>query len=216
MIHDPIRVQLAEDHEVVRTGFRCLLDHESDIVVVAESANGLQACRDYDEYNPDLLVIDISMTGMNGLEAIRRILSRHPNARILVLSMHTGLIAERALQQGARGFLSKQCAARELIMAIRKVMQGECYLDSCLHIPASTEKQKVGGTLVSALSKRELEVCMLLADGHSVSGISEQLHLSEKTVYTYRANLFHKLGVASVVELVQIVSMLGIHSAFQV
>lgn len=214
MTPDTIRVQLAEDHEVVRAGFRYLLDHESDIVVVAESANGLQACRDYDKYRPDILVIDISMAEMNGLEAIRRILSRHADARILVLSMHTGLIAERALQQGARGFISKQCAARELITAIRRVMAGVRYLDSSLLERTMTRVQEPSKDDALQLSKRELEVCMLLADGQSVSHISDQLHLSEKTVYTYRSSLFRKLGVATVVELVQMVSLLGIHSSF--
>lgn len=211
MSPSPIRVQLAEDHEVVRTGFRCLLGHEDDIEVVAESANGVQSCRDYERYHPDVLVIDISMTDMNGLEAMRRILGRDPEARILVLSMHSGLVAERAMQQGARGFLSKQCAARELVMAIRKIAQGRCYIDSSLGMHASSANQNTGEDAAAALSKRELEVCMLLADGQSVSNISEHLHLSEKTVYTYRTNLFRKLGVATVVELVQMISLLGIH-----
>ena len=197
---DPIRVQLAEDHEVVRTGFRYLLDHEDDIVVVAESADGLQACRDYDRCKPDVLVIDISMAEMNGLEAMRRILARHADARILALSMHEGLIAERALQLGARGFVSKQGPARALITAIRKVMRGERYVDPSLGERAP-RVQTPGRNAIPSLSKRELEVCMLLSDGQSVSGISERLHLSEKTVYTYRANLFRKLGVATVVEL---------------
>ena len=207
----PIRVQLAEDHEVVRTGFRYLLDNEDDIVVVAESANGIQACRDYDTYNPDILVIDVSMAKMNGLEATHRILGRHPDACILVLSMHSGLVAERALQQGARGFLSKQCAARELVTAIRKIAQGGHYIDSSLNTQTSPGKQKTGQNPASTLSKRELEVCMLLASGQSVSNISEHLHLSEKTVYTYRTSLFRKLGVVTVVELVQIISLLGVH-----
>ena len=213
---DVIRVQLAEDHEVVRTGFRYLLDHEPDITVVAESASGLQACRDYDKHMPDILVIDISMEGMNGLEAMHRILRRHADARMLVLSMHDGMIAEQALQMGARGFISKQGAARELITAIRKVMRGERYVDPALRHRTMAHSQPQNQEAIPPLSKRELEVCMLLVDGQSVSGISEQLHLSEKTVYTYRSNLFRKLGVATVIELVQIVSLLGIHSTFQV
>lgn len=206
----PIRVQLADDHEVVRTGFRYLLDHEDDIIVVAESSNGIQACLDYDAYRPDVLLMDISMPDMNGLEAIRRILARDAQARILILSMHTSLVAERVLEQGARGFVSKHCAVRDLVVAIRQIMRGARYLDAETAEQLSLEKDSMGRTSLSPLSKRESEICMLLVDGRSVASIAERLHLSEKTVYTHREHILHKLGVATVLELAQLILFLGI------
>jgi two-component system, NarL family, invasion response regulator UvrY len=205
----PIRVQLAEDHEIVRTGFRYLLDYEHDMKVVAESSNGIQACQDYDAFRPDVLVLDISMPDMNGLETIRRILAQDAEARILILSMHTALVAERALRQGARGFFSKQCAIRDLVEAIRRIMQGERYLDAESAERLSLDRSNTGRTSLSPLSKRETEVCMLLVDGRSVSSIAERLHMSEKTVYTHREHILRKLGVATVVELVQLILFLG-------
>jgi two-component system, NarL family, invasion response regulator UvrY len=210
MASRPIRIQLAEDHEIVRTGFRYLLDNEPDMDLVAESADGVQACRHYGEYKPDVLVMDISMPDMHGLEAIHRILLRDPGARILVLSMHSGVVAERTLQEGARGFICKRSAARELVVAIRRIMQGERYLD-----PESAEQlsPRMENASPPSLSNRELEICMHLVDGRSVASIAEQMHLSEKTVYTHREHIMRKLGVATVVELTKLASILGIQLA---
>lgn len=209
---NPIRIQLAEDHEIVRAGFRYLLNNEADMEVVAESANGVLACRHYDEYKPDVLVMDISMPDMHGLEAIRRIMTHDPEACILVLSMHSGVVAERTLQEGARGFLSKRCASRELVMAIRRIMRGQRYIDPELTAQLSPNTEKVPPP---SLSNRELEICMHLVDGRSVSSIAEQMHLSEKTVYVHREHIMLKLGVATIVELTKLASVLGIHLTCQ-
>lgn len=206
MTDNSIRVQLAEDHEIVRTGFRYLVDNEHNMAVVAESANGIEACRHYELHQPDVLVMDVSMPDMHGLEAIRRILNHHPEARILVLSMHSGIVAARTLQQGASGFIGKRCAARELVMAIRRITAGGRYLDAETEAQLSPKWKKVP----SSLSSRELEICMHLAEGRPVSSIAEQMHLSEKTVYTHREHILRKLGLTSVVELAKLVSILGI------
>lgn len=207
MTGNPIRVQIAEDHEIVRTGFRYLVDNEHDMEVVSESVNGIEACRDYGRYKPDVLVMDISMPDMHGLEAIRRILVHHPGARILVLSMHSGVVAERTLHQGACGFINKRTAARELVAAIRRIMAGERYVDAETETQLSSKWKK---SVPSSLSNREMEICMHLADGRSVSSIAKQMHLSKKTVYSHRERIMLKLGVASVVELTKLITILGI------
>jgi two-component system, NarL family, invasion response regulator UvrY len=211
----PIRIQLAEDHEMVRSGFRLLLNSEEDLEVVAESANGLQACRDYDQHKPDVLVLDISLPDMKGLEVLRRILCRYPEARILVLSMHSSLVAEAALQQGARGFISKQCGVRGLTMAIRKIMRGEQFIDPETAEQLTRVKKEMGKTALSSLTKRELEVFRFLANGQSVSSTAKLMHLSEKTIYTHREHIMYKLGVKSMSALTQIALVLNMYSDFQ-
>lgn len=208
-----IRIQLAEDHEVVRSGFHYLLECEGDMEIVAESANGVQACRDYDQHKPDVLVLDISLPDMSGLEVIQRILSRYPEARILVLSMYAStVITEAALQLGARGYISKQCAVRDLVMAIRKLMRGEHYVEPESAEKLARSKREMDEASPLSLTKRELEVGRLLTKGQSVSSIAEQMHLSEKTVYTHREHILHKLGVKTVAALSQVAFILDIYT----
>ena len=208
-----VRVQLVDDHQIVRTGFRALLEKEGNMQVVAESATGKQACSDYDEYLPDILIMDISLPDISGLEAMRRILLSHPDARILALSMHTGMVAERAMDLGARGFVCKQSGAGTLLSAIRRIMRGGRYLDDAASGPWPI-KQDISGPHqpLHPLSKRELEICMLLTDGLSVTEIANTLYLSEKTVYTHRQHIMDKLDVTNTVELVQVAGRMGIHS----
>lgn len=209
------RIQLAEEHEVVRSAIRHLLESEDDIEVVAESADGEQACWDYDRCKPDALVMGLSLPGMNGLEVIRRILSRYPEARILILSMYSGHIAITALELGARGFISKGCSSRDLIMAIRKVIRGGHYVEPGLASQLAWKKGEKVKALLSSLTKRELEVFKLLADGQSVTSISKQMHLSGKTIYTHRERILRKLGVNSVALLTKIAILLDIDTQNQ-
>lgn len=202
-----IRLQLVDDHEMVRSGFRHLLEKEGDMRVVAESASGKLAYRDYAQYEPDVVIMDISLPDMSGLEVMRRILREYSKARILMLSMHAGLVAERAMQMGARGFICKRSGARELVKAIRQLMAGETYIDPAAGV--SEPGDEAAGSTGLSLSRRELEVCMLLAQGRSVAEIADQLHLSEKTVYTHRQRIMDKLGVSTSVELAQLVTRLG-------
>ncbi len=208
---ESIRVQLVDDHEIVRAGFRHLLEKEGDMQVVAESDSGKQACRDYNASLPDVLLMDISLPDISGLEAMHRILLAHPAARILVLSMHTGMVAERAMQLGARGFVCKRSGSTTLLTAIHAVMRGKRYLDNNAAIPLSI-KQAADPLkpLSQPLTRRELEICMHLTEGRSVGDIANALHLSDKTVYTHRQHIMDKLGVVTPVELAQVAARMGI------
>jgi len=207
MSNPPVRVQLVDDHEVVCAGFRHLLEHEGNMQVVAESPNGKQACKDFETHRPDILVMDISLPDISGLEVLRRILGDHADARVVMLSMHVGMVAERAMQLGARGFVCKRSGASALVSAIRSIMRGGRYLD-----PAAEVQQAMSAQQASMLSKRELEVCILLAQGKSVSDIARLIHLSEKTVYTHRQHIMDKLGVSTAIELAQVATRMGILS----
>lgn len=207
-----IRVQLVDDHEVVRTGFKFLLEKEGDVQVVSESSTGRAAYIDYIAYHPDILILDISLPDMSGLEAMRRILTKDQQAKVIVLSMYSGAVAERALQMGARGFVSKSSGARTLMLAIEQVMRGRRYLDAETGLQLPINEAKHDKPLHPVLTKRELEVCMLLVEGQTVSAIAEALFLSSKTVYTHREHIMDKLGATTSTELAQIAARMGIIS----
>jgi two-component system invasion response regulator UvrY len=141
---------------------------------------------------------------------MRRILLNHSEAKILVLSMHTGMVAERAMQMGARGFVCKGSGAGALLTAINRIMQGGRYLDDAAG--ADMPKQLADTGASKALTKRELEVCILLSEGRSVGDIAGIMHLSEKTVYTHRQHIMDKLGVSTSVDLAQVAARMGILS----
>jgi len=210
MHNKPVRLQLVDDHDVVRVGFRYLLEEAGKMQVVAESATGKQACCDYDAYLPDIIIMDISLPDISGLEAMHRILCKHPDARILMLSMHTGMVAERAMQLGARGFVCKRSGARALLSAIQAVMAGERYLDDAAGAQMPMQQDKSAQPSGSSLTRREVEVCLLLSEGRSVAEIAANLYLSEKTVYTHRKHIMEKLGVSTSVELARVATRMGI------
>lgn len=205
----PMRLQLVDDHEIVRDGFRQLLEQEEHIQIVAESANGKEACRHYEQYKPDIVIVDISLPDMSGLEVLRRILRFYPKARIIMLSMHSGLVANHAIQQGASGFICKSSGTRKLAQAIRQVMAGKTYLDPSASLEG--EENKPGSTSGAPLTKRELEVCLLLVEGKSIREIARLLHLSEKTIYTHRQRSMKKLAAATPIELTRLVERMGLH-----
>jgi two-component system invasion response regulator UvrY len=198
-----IRVMLVDDHAVVRTGFRLLLQSSKDIEVVAEAESGELACQRYAELTPDVTVMDIGMPGMGGLEAIRRIRARHPRARVLALSAHDDAIhASKALSEGAMGFLSKRTAPEILLEAVTQVAAGKRYLDSNVALKlALGELDGSAKSPVERLSEREFEVFMRLARGETVPRIAEDLRLSASTVGTHLYNIKQKLGVVNQAEL---------------
>jgi two-component system invasion response regulator UvrY len=198
-----IRVLLVDDHAVVRTGFRLLLQSQPDINVVAEAQSGEAACQMYAELTPDVVVMDLGMPGMGGLEALRRIRARNSAARVLALSAHDDpMHARRALREGALGFLSKRSAPEALIEAIASLAAGRRYLDPDLAQKlALAEIEGATRSPIEQLSEREFEVFIRLAGGATVLKIADDLKLSASTIGTHLYNIKQKLGVVNQSEL---------------
>lgn len=206
-----IRVMLVDDHAVVRMGFRLLLEGTPDIRVVAEADSGEEAVRQFSGVAPDVLVMDISMPGIGGLEALGRILAKEPAARILVLSAHEDAVhPQRVLKGGAAGYLSKRSAADALIEAIRHVAAGKTYLEPRIAQEMAVRQLTGERSPVEILSDREFEVFLLLAKGKSVNDIAEVLHLSPRTVGTHLYNIKQKLNAANQAELTLIAMRSGL------
>jgi two-component system invasion response regulator UvrY len=206
-----IRVLLVDDHTVVRTGFRLLLETVSDVRVVAEADSGEAACVRFDEATPDVVVLDLSMPGMGGLETIRRLRARNKDVRTLALSAHDDAMhARRALRQGALGFLSKRTAPETLLEAVRMVAAGQRYIDPKL--AQEIALAEVGGTPspVESLSEREFEVFLRLANGAAVPQIASELNLSASTVGTHLYNIKQKLQAGNQAELTLIALRAGL------
>ena len=198
-----IQVLLVDDHAVVRTGFRLLLQSQPDINVAAEAQSGEAACQIYAELNPDVVVMDLGMPGMGGLEALRRIRARNSAARVLALSAHDDpMHARRALREGALGFLSKRSAPETLIEAIATVAAGRRYIDPSLAQKlALAEIEGATRSPIEQLSEREFEVFIRLAGGATVQRIADDLKLSASTIGTHLYNIKQKLGVVNQSEL---------------
>jgi len=198
-----IRVLLVDDHAVVRTGFRLLLQTSREVTVVGEAESGEAACQCYAELSPEVVVMDIAMPGMGGVEALRRLRAHDPQARVLALSAHDDpMHARRALREGALGFLSKRSAPEALLEAIAAVAAGKRYID-----PRVAQRLALEGlddsesSPIKRLSEREFEVFIRLARGASVQRIAEDLRLSASTVGTHLYNVKQKLGVSNQSEL---------------
>jgi len=198
-----IRVLLVDDHAVVRTGFRLLLQSLAEVSVIAEAESGEAACQRFLELTPDVVVLDLAMPGMGGLEALRRIRARHPQARVLALSAHDDpMHARRALREGALGFLSKRSAPEALVEAVTTVAAGRRYID--INLAQKLALAEIEGTAkppIEQLSEREFEVFIRLARGATVQKIAEDLKLSASTVGTHLYNIKQKLQVTNQSEL---------------
>ncbi len=197
-----IRVMLVDDHAMVRMGFRMLLGGTSEIEVVGEAEDGESAYQQYATLKPDVVVMDLSMPGMGGIEALRRLVARDRDARVLALSAHEDTAhPRRALKAGALGYVSKRSAPEELIDAVRAVATGRVYLGAELARKLAVQDLAGAGSPVEQLSEREFAVFLLLAKGQSVAQIAETLHLSPNTVGTHLYNTKQKLGVSNQAEL---------------
>jgi two-component system, NarL family, invasion response regulator UvrY len=206
-----IRVMLVDDHAVVRMGFRLLLQGTPDIEVVAEADSGEEAVRQFPEVSPDVVVMDISMPGIGGLEAIGRILARQPAARILVLSAHEDVMhARRVLKAGAAGYLTKRSAAEALIQAIRQVGQGKTFLEGSIAQQLAMQQLSGEQSPVDMLSEKEFKVFLALAQGQSVAEIADVMSLSPRTIGTHLYNIKQKLGASNQAELAIIAIRAGL------
>lgn len=195
-----IRVLLVDDHKLIRVGLGKLLQAESGIEVVGEAGDGETALQLARELSPDVVVLDINMPGMNGVEATRRLTRLEPTPRILIVSVHSqDPVPARLLEAGAAGYLTKDAAADEIVAAVRQVHAGRRFLSA--DIAREIALGSVGGSPLAKLSDRELEVMLLVANGYGIPEIAERLHLSPKTVATYRYRLFDKLDLRNDVEL---------------
>jgi two-component system invasion response regulator UvrY len=206
-----IRVLLADDHAVVRFGFRLLLEAAPDVEVAGEADSGERAYALYPQCHPDVVIMDLSMPGMGGIEALKRIHLHYPDARLLALSAHDDAMhARRAFAQGALGFLSKRSAPEILLEAVRSVAAGNRYLDPALAQELSLTEIESGETPIERLSEREFEVFLRLARGATVQAIASDLNLSASTVGTHLYNIKQKLGATNQAELTLIALRAGL------
>jgi two-component system invasion response regulator UvrY len=210
-----IRLMLVDDHAVVRVGFRMLLQaSDASIEVVAEAASGEEALQRVAEVQPDVLMLDLSMPGIGGLETVKRLRARDARAKVLVLSAHEDTAhARRALQAGALGYLSKRSAPEALVQAVRTVAAGQRYIDAALAQKLALAQLGDQPNPVEALSEREFAVFVQLARGATVAAIAEQLSLSSSTVGTHLYHVKQKLGAANQAELTLIALRWGVIEA---
>ncbi len=198
-----IRVMLVDDHALVRMGFRMLLANQPQVEVVAEADTGEQACADYARAQPDVVVMDLSMPGMGGLEAVRRLLAQDPKARVLALSAHEDTAhPRRVLRAGALGYLAKRSAPQALIEAITAVAANRPYVDAhTAQALAVADIRGAGTSPADALSEREFSVFVQLARGLGVAQIADNLKISPSTVGTHLFHVKQKLGASNQSEL---------------
>ena len=204
-------IVLVDDHAVVRAGVRRLLEQEPLFEVIGEAESGEKAYQIFGELKPDVMVMDLSMPGMGGLESIRRILMRYEKAKILVLSMHEDLsFANQALKLGAEGYLTKNTLADDLVKSIETVTQGDVFLSD--EIAKKMAMQSISGNQdpVHELSAREFEIFRLLAEGFDIDAIASTLNISSKTVSNYQTMIKQKLNINTPIELIRYAIKVGV------
>jgi two-component system, NarL family, invasion response regulator UvrY len=205
-----ISVLLVDDHAVVREGYRRLLERDASLAVVGEAATAAEALRFDTEFEPDVIVLDIGLPGVSGIEVLRRIIARRPAARVLMFSMYQdGIYATRSLDAGARGYLSKASAPDLLVEAVRSVAVGGRFVSPDVE-QAMTMQSSSAHRLAHALSTRELEVLRMLAQGYGIEEIGGRLGLSPKTAANHQSSIKQKLGANSALQLILIAQQYGL------
>lgn len=202
------KIYIVEDHPVMRRGYAYLVDAEMDLEICGETGNALDALEEIPEVEPDLVIVDLTLEGMGGLELIKRLQAKHPELPILVVSMHDeSLYADRALQAGARGYIMKSEVEAEVVKAIRRILEGGVFLSD--ELSTKILLQYTGADLgedlspMEQLSDRELEVFEYMGRGFTTREIAEKLVLSPKTIDSYRARVKDKLSIESNAELMR-------------
>ncbi len=211
-----IRVLISDDHKIIRLGLRALLEQEPDLEVVAEASNGQETIQQAQEFKPDVVIMDVAMPGMNGVEATRRLRSLLPTTKILALSMHSDRrYVLNMFEAGASGYMLKDGAFEELAQAVRHIASGKIYLPpdiSGIFIKGYQRGVVSSNAASSLLTGREREVIKLIADGKSTTQIAEYLSISAKTVESHRSNLMSKLGLNNIAELTKFALREGLTS----
>ncbi len=199
-----IRILLADDHAVVRQGFKMILDAQPDMEIIGEAGNGREAVELIEELKPDVVVMDVAMPELNGIEATRRVAASVPHARVIALSMHKDSVYVReVLRAGARGYLLKDSGAGDLVSAVRAVARGESYLSPAISNAVLDDYRRHVTDPIDLLTTREREVLQMLAEGKTNKEIAGVLNLSVYTVDAHRGRIMEKLNLHSINELVR-------------
>jgi DNA-binding NarL/FixJ family response regulator len=202
------RILVVDDHPIIRQGLALMVNREADLVVCGEAEDATGAMLVMESAHPDVLIVDISLNGPDGLDLLKNIRTTHPTLPVLILSMHDeSIYAERALRAGANGYIMKQEATEKVLIAVRRILNGQIYVSDRIANKMLKHYITGSGSLkdssISDLSDRELEVFRLIGEGHGTRQIAEELHLSVKTVESYQAHIKDKLSLRSSRELMQ-------------
>ncbi len=216
-----IRVLIADDHTLVRAGFRSLLESVAGLEVVGEASNGREALQQIESLRPDVVLMDIAMSELNGLEATARAVKDFPNVRVIILSMHANEeYVLQALRVGAAGYLLKDAGTVELELAVKAVASGETYLsppiskqvisDYVQRVSGEAESEPATGSQLERLTSRQREILQLIAEGYTTQAIAQKLDLSVKTVETHRMQLMERLDIHDIAGLVRFAICVGL------
>jgi two-component system invasion response regulator UvrY len=208
---DRVTVLLVDDHAVVREGYRRLLERQGDIVVIGEAADAAEAHALFRKLTPQIVVMDITLPGLSGIEVMRRMLDQQPDTRVLIFSMHEeAIFAKRALQAGAFGYVTKASAPGVLVEAVHTIAGGKKYLSAAVAQALALRADTLDAAASNGLSAREFEVLRQLVQGHSINDIARSMGINPKTVSNHQSVIRQKLGADSAVQLLSIAKKLGL------